>query len=185
MSMMAVNFSQWAAHTEKKRIKTIFSITVRKNTIQKPLPPFLGPFLLWDISRPQKQDIPIHRVFLISWFFRLIFPLRAGAFFREKTHIAFPLHKEYDSIVKEPEKISKNHREKAAFYCEGKNSLKKSALFSAFPFPPAHFFPVTGGNRQCTTGNRLGTAKAPIVKNLTFHRETTHLSSFKTSPIIV
>ena len=29
--MMAVNFSQWAAHTEKKRIKSIFSITVRKN----------------------------------------------------------------------------------------------------------------------------------------------------------
>jgi len=87
--------------------------------------------------------------------------------------------------VKQPEKNSENHREKAAFYCEGKNSLKKSALFSAFPFPTAHFFPVTGGNRQGTAGNRLGTAKAPIVKNLTFHRETTHLSSFKTSPIIV
>ena len=62
------------------------------------------------------------RIFFISWFFRLIFPLRAGAFFREKTHIAFPLHKEYDSIVKEPEKNSENHREKAAFYCEEKNS---------------------------------------------------------------
>ena len=185
MSMTAVNFSQWAANTEKKRIKTLFSITVRKNTIQKPPQPVFGPFLLWDISRPQNQHIPILRIFFISWFFRLNFPLRAGTFFREKTHIAFPLHKEYDSIVKEPEKNSENHREKADFYCEGKNSLKKSALFSAFLFPTAHFCPVTGGNRQGITGNRLGTAKAPIVKNLTFHRETTHLSSFKTSPIIV
>ena len=183
--MMAVNSSHWAAHAEKKRIKNIFSITVRKNTVHKPLQPAFRPFLLWDISRPQKQEIPICRIFSNSWFFRLIFSPRAGAFFREKTHIAFPFHKEYDSIVKEPEKNSENHREKATFYCEEKNSLKKSALFSAFRFPSAHFFPVTGGNRQCTTGNRLGTAKAPIVKNLTFHRETTHLSSFKTSPLIV
>mgnify|MGYP004459315195 CR=1 FL=1 len=73
----------------------------------------------------------------------------------------------------------------AVFLEEHLIRLKKSALFSAFPFPAAHFFPVTGGNRQGTAGNRLGTAKAPIVKNLTFHRETTHLSSFKTSPIIV
>ena len=132
--MMAVNFSQWAAHTEKKRIKSIFSITVRKNTIQKPLQPTLRPFLLWDISRPLKQHIPMLRVFLISWFFRLIFPLRAGAFFREKTHIAFPLHKEYDSIVKEPEKIPKTIEKRRLFIVREK-ILKKNPLF----FPPSGF----------------------------------------------